>query len=103
MDYLGGNLFYNYSHFYSSSSHHIAELSLDKERVTTTSSSGYAPTIKIDSNLKYPLSFDFWNSGDSDSAIMASNYYLGSINYLATPIVKTADFNMKIIYELTND
>lgn len=98
----GGNLFYNYNYFYTGSSQYIAELSLNKERITTTSNS-YAPTIKIDSNLKYPLSFGFWNSGNSNSAIMASNYYLGSINNLATPIVKTADFNMKVIYEITND
>ena len=97
----GGNLFYNYSYFYSGAPQYIVELSLNKERIATTSIS-YAPTIEIESNLKYPLSFGFWNSGHSDSGIMASNYYLGSINNLATPIVKTADFNMKIIYEITN-
>ncbi len=95
-------MFYNYSYFNSGAPHHIAELSLDKERIITTSSN-ITPTNKIDSNLKYPLSFGFWNSGSSNTAIMASNYYLGSINNLATPIVKTADFNMKIIYEITND
>lgn len=98
----GGNLFYNHSYYSGSVNHHIVELSLDKERIITTSSN-IAPTIKIDSNLKYPLSFGFWNSGSSNSGIMVSNYYLGSINNLATPIVKTSDFNMKIIYEITND
>ena len=39
----------------------------------------------------------------SGLTLMGTNYYLGSINNLATPIVKTADFNMKIIYEITND
>lgn len=42
-------------------------------------------------------------SGNSGLTLMGTNYYLGSINNLATPIVKTADFNMKIIYEITND
>ena len=97
----GGSLFYSYN-YYASGTHHIAELSLDKERVITTSSN-IAPTNKIDSNLKYPLSFGAWCGGSDNSAIMASNYYLGSINNLATPITKTSDFNMKIIYELTNE
>ena len=98
----GDSLFYNFSFYMGSGLHHIAVLSLDKERVITTYSN-ITPTNKIDSNLKYPLSFGFWNRNSSNTGIMASNYYLGSINNLATPIVKTADFNMKIIYEITND
>ena len=39
---------------------------------------------------------------NSGLTLMGTNYYLGSINNLATPIVKTSDFNMKIIYELTD-
>jgi hypothetical protein len=54
--------------------------------------------------IKHPM---LWSkrhgSGDSGLTLMGTNYYLGSINNLATPIVKTADFNMKIIYEITND
>ena len=98
----GGSLFYSY-HFYASDGfHHIAELFLDKERIFTTYSN-ITPMNKIDSNLKHPLSFGFWNRNNSNTGIMASNYYLGSINNLSTPIVKTSDFNMKIIYEITND
>ncbi len=96
----GGSLFYSYN-YYSSGTHHIAELSLDKERIITTSNN-ISPLAKIDSNLKYPLSFGFWNH-NNNTGIVASNYYLGSINNLATPITKTSDFNMKIIYELTNE
>lgn len=97
----GGSLFYSYNEYAYSGSHHIAELFLDKERIIATSSNT-TPMNKIDSNLKYPLSFGFWNSNSSNTGIMASNYYLGSINNLATPIVKTSDFNMKVIYEVTN-
>ena len=54
--------------------------------------------------IKHPM---LWckrqGSGNSGLTLMGTNYYLGSINNLATPIVKTADFNMKIIYEITND
>lgn len=56
------------------------------------------------SKVKHPI---LWckkqGSGNNGLTLMGTNYYLGSINNLATPIVKTADFNMKIIYELTND
>ena len=95
------SLFYNYSYYYSTSSNSSIELSLDKDKILTTSNS-YAPAIKINSNLKYPLSFGNWSRGSNKSAIIASNYYLGSINNLATPIVKTSDFNMKVIYEVTD-
>ncbi len=55
--------------------------------------------------IKHPI---LWckkqsSGGNSGLTLMGTNYYLGSINNLATPIVKTADFNMKIIYEITND
>ena len=54
--------------------------------------------------VKHPI---LWckrqSSGNNGLTLMGTNYYLGSINNLATPIVKTADFNMKIIYEITND
>ena len=42
-------------------------------------------------------------NGNSGLTLMGTNYYLGSINNLTTPIEKTSDFNMKIIYEITND
>lgn len=55
------------------------------------------------SKVKHPI---LWckkqGAGNSGLTLMGTNYYLGSINNLATPIVKTADFNMKIIYEITN-
>lgn len=41
-------------------------------------------------------------SGNSGLSLMGTNYYIGSINNLSTPIVKTSDFNMKIIYEVLN-
>ena len=54
--------------------------------------------------VKHPI---LWckrqSSGNGGLTLMGTNYYLGSINNLATPIVKTSDFNMKIIYEITND
>ena len=54
--------------------------------------------------IKHPM---LWcrchSSGNSGLTLMGTYYYLGSINNLATPITKTSDFNMKIIYELTND
>ena len=55
--------------------------------------------------IKHPM---LWakrqiTGGNSGLTLMGTNYYLGSINNLATPIVKTADFNMKIIYEITNN
>ena len=55
--------------------------------------------------IKHPILWCKRPGGTNYSALtlMGTNYYLGSINNLATPIVKTADFNMKIIYELTND
>lgn len=57
------------------------------------------------SKVKHPI---LWckkqgSGGNSGLTLMGTNYYLGSINNLATPIVKTSDFNMKIIYEITND
>ena len=55
--------------------------------------------------IKHPI---LWckkqsSGGNSGLTLMGTNYYLGSINNLSTPITKTADFNMKIIYEITND
>lgn len=54
--------------------------------------------------IKHPMLWAKRQSlNNSGLTLMGTNYYLGSINNLATPIVKTADFNMKIIYEITND
>ena len=54
--------------------------------------------------VKHPI---LWckkqGGGGSGLTLMGTNYYIGSINNLSTPIVKTVDFNMKIIYEITND
>jgi len=54
--------------------------------------------------IKHPM---LWSKrhyqGDSGLTLMGTNYYLGTINNLSSPIVKTSDFNMKIIYELTNE
>ena len=67
---------------------------------------GFLGTIitPYSTKIKHPM---LWcrchSSGNSGLTLMGTNYYLGSINNLATPIVKTADFNMKIIYELTNE
>lgn len=94
-------LFYNHTYIYSASNYNFYELNIDKKRIGGASSNT-SPGVKIETNLKYPLSFVNWNSGSNETGIMASNYYLGSINNLSTPIVKTSDFNMKIIYEITN-
>ena len=70
---------------------------------SSTSHSGTIIT-PYSTKIKHPM---LWAKrqglGNSGLTLMGTNYYLGSINNLATPIVKTADFNMKIIYELTND
>ena len=71
----------------------------------TTNISNNAAIVESNNDLiKYPISLAYRNYGDDYGrlSLVGSNYYLGSINNLATPITKTSDFNMKIIYELTN-
>lgn len=94
-------LFYNFT-YYNTGINNFFELNTEKKRLGG-SSLNTNPGMKIETNLKHPLSFVNWSEGTSGTGIMASNYYLGSINNLSTPIVKTSDFNMKIIYEITND
>jgi hypothetical protein len=70
------------------------------------SSTSYLGTIitPYSTKIKHPMLWaERQSSGNNGLTLMGTNYYLGSINNLATPIVKTADFNMKIIYEITND
>jgi hypothetical protein len=107
-DYYGYNfytyderLFFTYNRTQNPSNERITELTEDKVKYNTGSSSR-GRGILVDSNLRYPLAFYYNNENSSNSGIMASNYYLGSINNLATPITKTSDFNMKIIYEITD-
>ncbi len=95
-------LFFTYDAWQNPNNEWVTELTEDKTKYYASSSSR-GRGILVDSNLRYPLAFYYNNDSSSNSGIMASNYYLGSINNLATPIVKTADFNMKIIYEITNN
>ena len=94
-------LFYTFTAYDSGTGNDFFELNTEKKKKGASSSNTYMG-IKSETNLKPPLSFIHWTEGYITSGIMASNYYLGSINNLATPIVKTADFNMKIIYEILN-
>lgn len=95
-------LFYVYSYYNTGTNNNFFELNTEKKKMGA-SSSNFHMGIKTETNLKHPLSFVHWSENSTSSGIMASNYYLGSINNLATHIAKTADFNMKIIYEITND
>jgi hypothetical protein len=69
-----------------------------------SSSSGMYP---IDNDyIDYPLIMMGYGSYDDSGCgcnIIATHNYLGSINNLSNTIRKTSDYNMKIIYELTNE
>lgn len=54
--------------------------------------------------INYPLiMMGYGGSGAGGCNIIATHNYLGSINNLSNTIRKTSDYNMKIIYELTNE
>jgi len=63
------------------------------------------PVDSFSNKVLYPVSLAKRSSNNSNSGItlQGMNYYLGTINNLSSPITKTSDFNMKIIYELTNE
>jgi len=70
------------------------------------SSSSYigVPVNAFSNKVLYPVSLVRRSSGSNNGiTLQGTNYYLGTINNLSSPIVKTSDFNMKIIYELTNE
>jgi hypothetical protein len=69
---------------------------------STTSCSGMYP---IDNDyINYPLiMMGYGGSGSCGCNIIATHNYLGSINNLSNTIRKTSDYNMKIIYEVTNE
>ena len=54
----------------------------------------------MESKLRYPLMLTDNMATSRHTCITASNYYLGSINNLATPINKTSSYNMKIVYDI---
>lgn len=54
----------------------------------------------IESKLRYPLMVTDNMLYNKYTSIVASNYYLGSINNLSTPITKTSSYNMKIVYDV---
>lgn len=66
------------------------------------SSSGMYP---IDNDyISYPLiMMGYGGSGAGGCNIIGTHNYLGSINNLSNTIRKTSDYNMKIIYEVTNE
>ena len=54
--------------------------------------------------INYPLiMMGYGGSSVCGCNIIATHNYLGSINNLSNTIRKTSDYNMKIIYELTNE
>ena len=62
------------------------------------------PVNAFSNKVLYPVSLVRRSSGSNNGiTLQGTNYYLGTINNLSSPIVKTSDFNMKIIYELTNE
>ena len=61
---------------------------------------GYPIGQIIESKLRYPLMVTDCMSQYRHTSITASNYYLGSINNLTTPINKTSQYNMKIVYDV---
>lgn len=63
-------------------------------------SSGYTMGQIIESKLRYPLMVTDNMTSGRYTSITASNYYLGSINNLTTPIIKTSEYNMKIVYDV---
>lgn len=62
-----------------------------------------SPISILNSGIKYPISLAIYGSSVNNGlTLQGSNNYLGSINNLATPIVKQSGFLMKIIYEILN-
>lgn len=53
--------------------------------------------------ISYPLIMMGYGSTAYGCNIIATHNYLGSINNLSNTIRKTSDYNMKIIYEVTNE
>lgn len=54
--------------------------------------------------INYPLiMMGYGESGTGGCNIIGTHNYLGSINNLSSTIRKTSDYNMKIIYEVTNE
>jgi hypothetical protein len=54
--------------------------------------------------INYPLiMMGYGDSGAGGCNIICTHNYLGSINNLSNTIRKTSDYNMKIIYEVTNE
>lgn len=81
----------------------------------TVDGSTFTPqySYKVSSSGMYPIDNDYINyplimmgyggSGAGGCNIICTHNYLGSINNLSNTIRKTSDYNMKIIYEVTNE
>lgn len=70
----------------------------------SSSSSIGVPVNAFSNKVLYPVSLVRRSSrANNGITLQGTNYYLGTINNLSSPITKTSDFNMKIIYELTNE
>lgn len=69
-------------------------------RCIRSSTNGYPLGQIIESKLRYPLMLTDNMVSSRPTSITASNYYLGSINNLSTPITKTSSYNMKIVYDV---
>ena len=61
-----------------------------------------SPISILNSGVKHPIFLAKSGGTFSGLTLQGSNNYLGSINNLATPIVKQSGFLMKIIYEILN-
>lgn len=62
------------------------------------------PVNSFSNKVLYPISLARRSSSTNNGVtLQGTNYYLGTINNLSSPIAKTSDFNMKVIYELTNE
>lgn len=69
-------------------------------RCIRSGTNGYPLGQIIESKLRYPLMLTDNMVSARHTCITASNYYLGSINNLSTPITKTSSYNMKIVYDV---
>ena len=76
------------------------DLTNNRRMVTTDNIYSYGKII--DSSLRYPSFLLDCGESSGHVCMFNSNYYLASINNLSTPITKTSQYNMKIIYDVLN-
>lgn len=84
----------------SDSTSNLVTYELNTNSRCIRTSEGYSIGQIIESKLRYPLMVTDNMIRYRHTSITASNYYLGSINNLSTPITKTSSYNMKIVYDV---